>query len=72
MSRFSKAKLNARPFALTIQSLNASDVVPVQLEVDLVTGVDGGHQGAPELRVTQAESVADFMGGHNTQIGAIM
>lgn len=55
---------------LTIQRLNACDVIPVQLEVAVVTGVDGGHQGAPELGVTQAQSVADFVGGHDAQIGA--
>lgn len=44
----------------------------MQPEVDLVTSVDGGHQGAPELGVTQAQSVADFMGGHNSQVGAII
>lgn len=58
--------------ALTVQSLNASDVVPVQLEVATETGVDRGHQGASELGVTQAQSVADFVGGHDTQIGAII
>lgn len=42
----------------------------MQLEVGLVAGVERGHQGAPELGVAQAQSVADLMGGHDPQIRA--
>lgn len=57
---------------LTVQRLNASDVVPVQPEVDAVAAVDWSHQGAAVLRVAQAEGVADLMGSHDPQVGAII
>lgn len=44
----------------------------MQPEVGTVTSVDRSHQSASELRVAQAEGVADFMGSHNTQISAII
>lgn len=57
---------------LTVQRLNASDIVPVQSEVDAVAGVDWSHQGTAVLRVAQAEGVANLMGSHNPQVGAIV
>lgn len=57
---------------LTVEHLNASDVIPVQPEVDAVAGVERSHQGAAVLRVTQAKGVANLMGSHDPQISAIV
>lgn len=57
---------------LTVQRLNASDVVPVQPEVDLVAGEEWSHHGTAELGVAQAEGVANLMGSHKPQVGAVV
>lgn len=44
----------------------------MQPEVDTVARVDGRHQSASELGVTQAEGVADFVGSYNTQISTVI
>lgn len=54
----------------TIQSLDALDVVGVQLDFAAVTAVHRPHQGAVVLRVSQAQSVADLMGCDDPQVGA--
>lgn len=58
--------------ALTIYRLDASDIIRMQHKVDTVTSVDRSHQSASELRVTQAQGVANFMGSYNTQISTII
>lgn len=54
--------------SLTIQSLDAFHVICMQPEVGTVTSVNRRHQSTLELGVTQAQSVAYFMGRYNTQI----
>lgn len=44
----------------------------MQPEIGSVTGVDWSHQSTSELRVAQAEGVADFMCSHNAQISTVV
>lgn len=44
----------------------------MQPEVGTVTSVDRSHQSTSELRVTQAEGVANLMGSYDSQIGTII
>ena len=56
---------------ITIQHLDALYVVCMQLEVGLVAAVHGPHQRVGELRVAQAQNVADLVGRYDPQVGAI-
>lgn len=50
--------------ALTIERLDASDVISVQAEAGPVAGVDRGHEGTRVAGMTQAQCMAYLMGGH--------
>lgn len=55
---------------LTVERLDAVDVVAVQRESRLVAAVEGSHEGASNVGVGQAERVAELVGRHLEQVHA--